>query len=189
MDMERGIRVKDSTWREMRPYVLLPILTVVFPLLRWNWLSPAVLLMREVLLILGYFAAVKDSQEQRVPNRLILTLLGAWCMVIVPQLFVQPETGLSLILSGVVGAIFAGVVFLTVYFVSRKGLGGGDVKLMTAFGLYLGLNSVVPAMLYGTLLAAVAGGVLILLKKVGPKDSIPMVPFLYIGVVLTVLTQ
>ena len=110
-------------------------------------------------------------------------------MILVPQLFIHPETGLSLLLSGAVGALFAGVVFLTVYFVSRRGLGGGDVKLMTVFGLYLGLDSVVPAMLYGTLLAAAAGGILILLKKVGPKDAIPLVPFLYIGVVLTVLTR
>ena len=145
--------------------------------------------MREVLLILGYAAAVKDFREQTVPNRLVLAMLEVWCMILVPQLFIHPETGLSLLFSGAVGALFAGVVFLTVYFVSRKGLGGGDVKLITVFGLYLGLDGVVPTMLYGTLLAAAAGGILIFLKKVGPKDTIPLVPFLYIGVVLTVLTR
>lgn len=167
----------------------LPVVTVLFLLLRWSLASPVVFLLREVLLVLGYTAAVKDFREQTVPNRLVLAMLGAWCMILVPQLFIHVETGLSLLLSGAVGALFAGVVFLTVYFVSRRGLGGGDVKLMTVFGLYLGLDSVVPAMLYGTLLAAAAGGILILLKKVGPKDAIPLVPFLYIGVVLTVLTR
>lgn len=167
----------------------LPVVTVLFLLLRWSLASPVVFLLREVLLVLGYTAAVKDFREQTVPNRLVLAMLGAWCMILVPQLFIHAETGLSLLLSGAVGALFAGVVFLTVYFVSRRGLGGGDVKLMTVFGLYLGLDGVVPAMLYGTLLAAAAGGILILLKKVGPKDTIPLVPFLYIGVVLTVLTR
>ena len=176
-------------WNRLRPYAGLPVVTVLFLLLRWSLAGPAVVLLREVLLVLGYAAAVKDFREQTVPNRLVLAMLGAWCMILVPQLFIHPETGLSLLLSGAVGALFAGVVFLTVYFVSRRGLGGGDVKLMTVFGLYLGLDSVVPAMLYGTLLAAAAGGILILLKKVGPKDAIPLVPFLYIGVVLTVLTR
>lgn len=176
-------------WNRLRPYAGLPVVTVLFLLLRWSLAGPAVVLLREVLLVLGYAAAVKDFREQTVPNRLVLAMLGAWCMILVPQLFIHPETGLSLLLSGAVGALFAGVVFLTVYFVSRRGLGGGDVKLMTVFGLYLGLDGVVPAMLYGTLLAAAAGGILILLKKVGPKDAIPLVPFLYIGVVLTVLTR
>ena len=164
-------------------------MTVLYLLLRGSLVSPAVLLLREVLLILGYAAAVKDFREQTVPNRLVLAMLEVWCMILVPQLFIHPETGLSLLFSGAVGALFAGVVFLTVYFVSRKGLGGGDVKLITVFGLYLGLDGVVPTMLYGTLLAAAAGGILIFLKKVGPKDTIPLVPFLYIGVVLTVLTR
>lgn len=176
-------------WNRLRPYVALLVVTVLFLLLRWSQASPVVFLLREVLLVLGYAAAVKDFQEQMVPNRLVLAMLGAWCMILVPQMFIRPELGLSLLLSGAVGALFAGVVFLTVYFVSRRGLGGGDVKLMTVFGLYLGLDGVVPAMLYGTLLAAAAGGILILLKKVGPKDAIPLVPFLYIGVVLTVLTR
>ncbi len=178
-----------STWNKLRPYAGLPVVTVLYLLLRGSLVSPAVLLLREVLLILGYAAAVKDFREQTVPNRLVLAMLEVWCMILVPQLFIHPETGLSLLFSGAVGALFAGVVFLTVYFVSRKGLGGGDVKLITVFGLYLGLDGVVPTMLYGTLLAAAAGGILIFLKKVGPKDTIPLVPFLYIGVVLTVLTR
>jgi len=162
---------------------------VIFLLLHWGRSNSLELLLQGALLLLGYFAAIEDFKKWTVPNRLVLTILGAWCMILVPQMFVQPEMGLSILMSGGVGAIFAGAVFLTVYFVSRKGLGGGDVKLMTVFGLYLGLDGVVPAMLYGTLLAAAAGGVLILLKKVGPKDAIPLVPFLYTGVVLTVLTR
>ena len=73
--------------------------------------------------------------------------------------------------------------------VSRKGLGGGDVKLMAVSGLYLGAGSVLPAMLYGSVLAAVTAGVLIALKKIGRKDAIPLVPFLYAGMLITVFIQ
>ena len=67
--------------------------------------------------------------------------------------------------------------------------GGGDVKLMAVSGLYLGLDGVLPAMLYGSVLAAVAGLLLILGKKITPKDAIPLVPFLYIGMLLTLLIR
>ena len=44
-------------------------------------------------------------------------------------------------------------------------------------------------MLYGSVLAAVAGLLLILGKKITPKDAIPLVPFLYIGMLLTLLIR
>ncbi len=72
-----------------------------------------------------------------------------------------------------------------VYLVSRGGLGGGDVKLMAASGLYLGFQKVMQAMLYGSILAALTGGGLILMRKIGRKDTIPLIPFLYAGILLS----
>ena len=74
---------------------------------------------------------------------------------------------------------------LAVYFVSRRGLGGGDVKLMSAAGLYLGYDGVLTALLYGSVLSAAAALALIAGKKMTAKDTIPMVPFLYVGILLT----
>jgi prepilin signal peptidase PulO-like enzyme (type II secretory pathway) len=65
-------------------------------------------------------------------------------------------------------------------------LGGGDVKFMSVAGLYLGFSGTIPVILFGTVIAALTGLVLILLKKINRKDSIPLAPFLFIGIIITV---
>jgi len=107
----------------------------------------------------------------------------------VPQLFFNTEAVLPVLKNAILGFAVCGGLLLLVYCVSRKGLGGGDVKFMTAAGLYLGFQGVLPAMLYGSVLAALFGIALMLLKKIGRKDSIQLVPFLYAGILITVFLQ
>ena len=63
------------------------------------------------------------------------------------------------------------------------------MKLMAVSGLYLGADGVLPAMLYGSVLSALAAILLILCKKIERKDTIPLVPFLYAGMLVTVFIQ
>lgn len=116
-------------------------------------------------------------------------MAGTWVLVIVPQLFFQTEKAIAIMISDLIGFAMGGLLFLVVYLVSRKGLGGGDVKLMAVAGLYLGFKNVLPAMLYGSVLSSVFAAALILAKKIGRRDAIPLVPFLYIGMLITVLLQ
>ena len=155
--------------------------------LRVGHMEGVSLLMWELLLAFGYGASLWDLRQRRVPNQLVGGMLGAWVLVLVPQLFFQTEQALVTLISGGVGFLLAGMVFLVVYLISRKGLGGGDVKFMSASGLYLGAGCVLPAMLYGCILSAVTGVALLAMKKIGRKDAIPLVPFLYVGMVLTML--
>ena len=99
------------------------------------------------------------------------------------------DLAFALVLNGLLGGLTGGMLFLLVYLISRRGLGGGDVKLMTISGLYLGLNGVLPSILYGSILLEVVAVILILMKKIGRKDAIPLVPFLFVGMVLTLLVQ
>ena len=171
------------------PYLIAPVLILLLWITKREQTVPSVLLLQAVLLAFGAAASLWDLREKRIPNRLILYMLGAGVLIVVPQLFFQTEQALALLASGLIGALLGGILFLTVYMVSRKGLGGGDVKLMAVSGLYLGAGSVLPAMLYGSVLAAVTAGVLIALKKIGRKDAIPLVPFLYAGMLITVFIQ
>lgn len=170
------------------PYAGLPVLMLTLWCVRREQ-SGGVLLLREVLLAFGYAASLQDLREKRVPNSLILSMLGAWVVVIVPQLLLHTELALVLLLSGLIGFFMGGLLFLMVYLVSRRGLGGGDVKLMAVSGLYLGAGGVLPAMLYGSVFSAVTAIVLIALKRIGRRDAIPLVPFLYAGMLITVFIQ
>ena len=167
---------------------LLPLAGLVL-VVRLGSMEGVSLLLWELLLAFGYGASLWDLRQRRVPNQLVGGMLGTWVLVLVPQMFFQMERALVILLSGGVGFLLAGGVFLTVYLISRKGLGGGDVKFMSAAGLYLGAGYVLPAMLYGCVLSAVTGLILLAAKKIGRKDPIPLVPFLYVGMVLTMLSR
>jgi len=178
----------DKTrWKQALPYVGLPVLELALWLFRRDG-TPALLLLDVALTAFGYVAAVGDLREKRVSNSLVGAMLGAWVLILVPQLFYRTEYALMLLLSGGIGFVLAGAVFLTVYLVSRKGLGGGDVKLMAVSGLYLGVD-VLPAMLYGSVFSAVTGIGLLVAKKIGRRDTMPLVPFLYAGALIVIFTR
>lgn len=94
-----------------------------------------------------------DVRERRIPNTLtVAALLVAF--------LVRSFFGLSAIGSGLAGA---GLCFLLALpFFLARGLGGGDVKLLTAFGAFLGVEQLAPALL----VTALAGGVLAVFEMI-----------------------
>jgi prepilin signal peptidase PulO-like enzyme (type II secretory pathway) len=151
--------------------------------------APFALLLLTLIAIFGYIAAILDIKTKRIPNGLILMMLASWIMTMVPKLFFDTAAAITLLGDSTLGFLIGGGLFLLVYMLSRKGLGGGDVKFMAAAGLYLGFGGTISTMLYGTVIAALTGGILILSKKIGRKETIPLAPFLYIGILLTIFFQ
>jgi len=142
-----------------------------------------------LLITLSYIAMVIDINTKRIPNTLVLIMITGWLVLMSSMLLYDIEAGILLLADSIFGLLIGGGLFLLVYLISRKGLGGGDVKFMAAVGLYLGFSETVPAILYGTVLAALVGLVLILLKKIGRKDTMPLAPFLFAGIMITVFTK
>ena len=171
------------------PYIGLPIIAAALLIIRLEHMEPFVTLISETLVIFGYIAAVIDIKAKRIPNMLILAMLAAWILIMAPKLIVDTDAAVALLMDSMFGFLLGGGMFLLVYIISRKGLGGGDVKFMAAAGLYLGPRGLLPAMLCGTILAGLAGLTLILLNKINRKDTIPLAPFLYIGMLLTMLVM
>lgn len=179
--------MKKITGKEVVMYFpLIPTLALVWWVDRGR-VDAFPMLLRLMILIFGYIAAIMDIRKQLVSNSLVLSMVGAWALVMAPQLFLRSEDISYILISSLVGMAIAGAVLVTVYLISRHGLGGGDVKFMTAAGLYLGLGGVMPSLVMGSLLAAIAGVTLILMKKMDKKGSIPLIPFLYVGIVMTLL--
>ena len=168
------------------PYIGIPIIAASMLILRAGRPDPFVTLLYELLIIFGYFASVVDVKAKKIPNGLVLGMLAAWVLAMTPKLFFDTDTAVALLGTSALGFAVGGGVFVLVYLVSRKGLGGGDVKFMAAAGLYLGFDCVLPSMLFGTILAALLSLTLMFMKKIGRKDSIPLVPFLYAGILITI---
>jgi len=64
-------------------------------------------------------------------------------------------------------------------------MGGGDIKIMAGFALYLGLEKTILALLMSFVLGGIIGVLLILFKIKGRKDHIPFGPFLGLGTLMS----
>lgn len=148
-----------------------------------------------VLFYLSLILAAIDLDHRRLPNALV-ALLGAVgalglfvallgipaCPLVGDAVGVRAATGAAL------GVALGGGVPLAAALIyerlrGRAGLGMGDVKLLAAYGLYLG-PFVLMALLVGSLVGSVVG----LMARRGARDAaIPFGPFLALGAVVTAL--
>lgn len=116
------------------------------------------------LLLLGRIAA-EDLKHRRIPNFLVICLfLWGVCSNGMPG-----EWN-----SSVKGALLAGGSMLIFYIVFRKGIGAGDVKLLTVVGFYVGCEKIWELLFLTFLMAAVWG---ILCKK-----EVPLAICVFLGV-------
>ena len=123
-----------------------------------------------------------DYKTQIIPDGLVGVI--AVSSVLYNLLYV-PQDVVDMLFGAAVG--FA--VMMLIFIISRGGMGGGDVKLSGAVGLWLGVEGT----LLFLLLAFIMGGVLSLLLLVsGVKskdDAVPFGPFLCLAAFVTVLYQ
>jgi len=170
------------------PYIGIPVIISVLLILRAGNTDAFLLLWYGLSVIFGYIAALHDLKTQCIRNELVLAMLAVWVMTMTPKLFLDTEVAIRMLMYSALGFAVSGGLFFLVYLISRKGLGGGDVKFIAAAGLYLGFAGIVPTILYGTILAALVGVTLIALKKINRKDKIPLAPFLYAGMLIVIFT-
>ena len=172
------------------PYAaVLNVIILVWLVIYARELTAFYLLRLALVITFSYIAMLFDIRQKCIPNKLVLSMLIAWSLLITQNLLADIQTGILLLTDGVLGLLIGGGVFLAVYLLSRKGLGGGDVKFMAAAGLYLGFSNTIPAILYGTILAALTGITLIVLGRITRKDTMPLAPFLFVGIMITLITS
>ncbi len=127
-----------------------------------------------------------DAKYLEIPM-IILWIAVGW--TIIYFLFADwasfnPQLGvMSLnIFSGAIGGITAFLFFFILVSVSReKWMGMGDAYLALLIGLVLGWPKILFALMIAFTIGAIAGIVLIFLKKKTMKSQIPFAPFMVIG--------
>jgi leader peptidase (prepilin peptidase)/N-methyltransferase len=71
--------------------------------------------------------------------------------------------------------------------IAPRGLAGGDVKLAGLIGLTVGFPRVLPALTVGIVAGGLTIGLLLLTRRVGPKEYVPYGPFLVLGALVSLL--
>ena len=117
-----------------------------------------------------------DLDHQIIPDLLTLPGIPIFFLLavfVVGVPWMDAAIGL-LIGGGVLFAIALGYEVIT----KREGMGGGDIKLLAMIGGFLGWKSLIFVLLFSSLLGAVIGIALVLIKKEDMKYAVPFGPFL-----------
>jgi leader peptidase (prepilin peptidase) / N-methyltransferase len=134
----------------------------------------------DLIKLLGFFSLLIlisfiDLEKQIIPNPLVLVFLG-WGLL---WQVINPTVSWS---QALYGLLLGGGFLLFAAIISRGGMGGGDIKLMGAAGFALGLPLTGLALFIGSMIGAVVGLTLLLLRLKKRKDPIPFGPFLSLGI-------
>nr|WP_273701712.1 A24 family peptidase [Tepidanaerobacter acetatoxydans] len=131
--------------------------------------------MSAVTLISGLIiSAFTDLEYQIIPDKIVLTTAVIGLLL---NILIHGKDVLNYLMGSVLGG---GTIFL-IAALSQGGMGGGDIKLFAAVGLFLGMRLTLLSLLLSFILGATAGIILIVLKLKGIKDAIPFGPFIALG--------
>lgn len=127
-------------------------------------------------LILLAPCAAADNNKGIVPDLLpVLIAVLAIVRIVIDGITTQN------IVSHVTGAFVISVPMLLVALFIKNGFGGGDIKMMAAAGLFLGLDKTIIAALIAFCIAGIYGLLILLTRKKGAKSTVKLAPYLALG--------
>ena len=184
LSSEPRMEKKNMIWVLLGAAVLGALCGYVLPLRVKVWQD-----MIRISVIIAVFAAVSycDLHRGKIPNLYPVILVCAMVICTLIDLLLGEADTWSVFIGGLISG---GVMFLLLIIcrlLSKGGIGFGDIKLLTAVGLMLGLQGSFGVLLFGQLSAVLCAVVLMVMKKVTVKDSLPFGPFFYIGFTVTLL--
>lgn len=93
------------------------------------------------------------------------------------------------VLDHCLAAVLGGGVFWLLAVLTRGGIGGGDVKLMAALGLWLGTGLLYQTGVWGIILGGIGALLLLVTKKRQRKDVFPYGPFFALTALVLMIMQ
>ncbi|MFN2282525.1 MAG: prepilin peptidase [Anaerolineales bacterium] len=141
-----------------------------------SWETVVVSLYSSTLIAIGFI----DLEHRKVLN--VLVYPAIWIgLIMVPLLHF--EDFWIYLAAGAAG--FAALFLIAV--IAPGAMGMGDVKLILFLGLITGFPEVILVLFLAFILGGLTAGILLLLKKIGRKDSIAFGPFLALAGFITLL--
>jgi leader peptidase (prepilin peptidase) / N-methyltransferase len=142
--------------------------------------DPAQLVLGLVFVAMLAAITLTDIERRIIPN--VILLAGA-----VAAAVLVAATDPSSFPERLISAAAAGGLLLVIGLAYPRGMGMGDVKLVTVMGLYLG-SAVAPALLIAVLAGSLVGVGVMLNRGAGArKVAVPFGPFLALGGVVALL--
>ncbi|HHB90808.1 MAG TPA: prepilin peptidase [Anaerolineae bacterium] len=115
-----------------------------------------------------------DWRTRRIPDEWTLALVIWAGMQLIWPGRLRPS-------AAVIGLMVGGGGFFLLAWISRGGLGWGDVKLAAGLGALLGFPGVLYGLSFGMIFAGLVAGGLLFTGRAGRKDSFAYGPYLALG--------
>jgi len=132
--------------------------------------------------------AIIDFNTQLIPDILIIVLV-ILAIIYRIALIVAGGIILPVVKDGFFGLLLGGGVFFLIYFLSRGGMGEGDILLIAALGLLVGLKNTLLLMFMSFVTGAAISVFLLAFKIKSRKDAIPFGPFIVLSFYITVFLE
>lgn len=140
-----------------------------------------------ILVIFVIVIAFIDLRTYTIPLILIYILIGLRVFLIMIEILLYNSMIMDIIQLYGYGVLFALAISFIVYYISKKGLGEGDIMLISIIGSYIGLYNIMAVYFLSSIVMLVIALFLILIKKNKMNDVFPMVPAIAISLVLNTL--
>ena len=124
--------------------------------------------------------SVIDFKIQMIPDQLnmLLLIIGIWSSFVFQDITFQGR---------VLGIFCVSLPMIVMTVLCSGGLGGGDIKLMAASGMLLGVKWNIFAACIGMMFGGIYGLFLLLTKRATRKDCFALGPFLCLGIAVMFL--
>jgi leader peptidase (prepilin peptidase) / N-methyltransferase len=117
-----------------------------------------------------------DFRTQLLPDQLVYPLLWLGLLLSLLPMFVLPHTA-------IIGAVIGYMSLWSLYWLfklatGKEGMGYGDFKLLAALGAWMGPLALLPTMLISSLIGAIVGITLIVMRRHERGVPMPFGPFI-----------
>ena len=133
-------------------------------------------------------AAVIDLKTRTIPNYIPLSLIILRLIVLLLE-FILHIDALGYMVSSILGCLLCAFALVVANKLSKGGIGGGDIKLLSAVGFMCGIYVVCSTMLVALFTCVIASLILLAAKKCTRKDSVPFGPFIWVGFLVVCLLK
>lgn len=130
-------------------------------------------------------AFVIDYKHKIIPNRLNLTIFEVGIIIAIIYGFSNVAITIDLLLGMLTGGgIFLAITLIGGMIYGKEAMGLGDVKFVTALGLYFGFTNIIIISIMSFLIGAIIGIILMICRLKKANEYIPFGPFIVISTVV-----
>ncbi|MCR5102501.1 MAG: prepilin peptidase [Butyrivibrio sp.] len=134
-----------------------------------------------IIVVLIFIAMLFDIRKKKIPLYMIFFIgIISVAMTIYNMIFGNER------IEEVAAGLFPGITLFIVSFLTKEGIGYGDCFIILFAGMILGIEKMIMILMTAFVLSSILSVFLFVLKKVNRKSTLPFVPFLFLGMGVTI---